>query len=67
LGSRRGARTISPQCRFMIDIVSQYRLGLIEKDSRLFRASTAVDDLLQQIGIVAARGFNEELAGRGTL
>jgi hypothetical protein len=51
----------------MIDIVSQYRLGLIEKDSRLFRASTAVDDLLQQIGIVAARGFNEELAGRGTL
>jgi hypothetical protein len=51
----------------MIDIVSQYRLGLIEKDSRLFRASTAVDDLLQQICIVAARGFDEELTGRGTL
>jgi hypothetical protein len=31
----------------VIDIISQYRLGLVEKYSRLFRTSTSVDDLLQ--------------------
>ena len=51
----------------MIDIISQYRLGLVEKYSRLFRTSTSVDDLLQQIGIVAASGFDEELFGGGSL
>ena len=51
----------------MIDIVPQNRLGLVEKHSRLFRTSTSVDDLFQQVGIIAARGFDEELLGGGTL
>ena len=60
-------RTISSQSCLMIDIVSQYRLGLVEKHSRLFRASTSINDLFQQVGIVAARGFDEEFFGGGTL
>jgi len=51
----------------MVNIVSQHRLGLIKQHSRFFRTSTSVDDLLQQIRIIAACGFDEKLAGRGTL
>jgi hypothetical protein len=51
----------------VIDIVSQHRLGLVEEHSRLFRTPASVDNFLQQIGIVTARGFDEKLLGGSTL
>jgi hypothetical protein len=51
----------------VIDIISKYCLGLVQEYCRLFRTSTSVDDLLEEFGIVTARGFDEELLGGSTL
>jgi hypothetical protein len=49
-GARRGdvgIRTVSSQSCLMVDIVSQHRLGFIEKHSRFFRTPASIDDLFQ--------------------
>jgi len=42
----------------VVDIITQYRLGIIQELSCFFLALAAIDDFLQEIGIVASCGFD---------
>jgi len=51
-------RTVS----FMVDVIPQHRLRIVQQGSQLLRVVDTRNDFLQQVGIVAACSLNQELA-----
>lgn len=62
-----GRCTVPSECGFVVDVVPQHGLGLVEEDGGFLGAAGGVDDFLEEVGVVSSCRLDEELAWFGAL
>lgn len=53
-----GRRTVPPQSSLVVEVISQDSLGVVEEIGGFFGTGAVGEHFVEEIGIVAARGFN---------
>lgn len=63
----RARRTVSSGGSFVIEVVSHDSGSLVEDAGELVLVLDSSDDVVEEFGVVAARGLDEELLDGGAL